>query len=99
LPAQIVDPRSLHVVKREPKASMAFVTRVVFSDDDARVLAVGGDANAFVLELRAHGGGGGGGGCVPLCCVAGWEPLPLVGSRRCRSRGRLLLNAGRQLLI
>ena len=58
------------MVKREPQASMVFVTRVAFADDDTRVLAVGGDANAFVLELgdaaaaraRRRGAGGGGSG-------------------------------------
>jgi uncharacterized membrane protein YgcG len=59
---QVVDARTLHVVRREPRVSMVFVTRVAFSDDGGRVLAAGGDANVFVLDMREGGGGGGCGG-------------------------------------
>lgn len=58
-PPQIVGAHNLHVVKSEPCASMVFVTRVAFANDDSRVLAVGGDANAFVMDLEQRGGGGG----------------------------------------
>jgi hypothetical protein len=37
---------------------MVFVTRVAFSDDDTKVMAVGGDANCFVMDLLEQGGGG-----------------------------------------
>lgn len=52
---------------------MVFVTRVAFSDDGSRALAVGGDANAFVLDLgdaagarprRRDGSSGGGGSAL-----------------------------------
>ncbi|GBF92567.1 hypothetical protein Rsub_05181 [Raphidocelis subcapitata] len=61
-----VDARTLHVVRSEPQASMVFVTRVAFSDDGGRILAVGADANAFVLDMREGGGGGGSSFCLLL---------------------------------
>ncbi|KAI8475798.1 MAG: hypothetical protein J3K34DRAFT_464423, partial [Monoraphidium minutum] len=66
----VADARSLHVLASEPRASMVFVTRVAFSDDDGAALAVGGDANAFVLPMRSGGGGGGGGGGCGSVCAA-----------------------------
>eukprot|EP00879_Flechtneria_rotunda_P018458 GHRR01019362.1.p1 GENE.GHRR01019362.1~~GHRR01019362.1.p1 ORF type:complete len:317 (+),score=107.07 GHRR01019362.1:204-1154(+) len=39
------------VVKSEPVASIAFVSSVVFNADNNAVLAVGGDANCYVMEL------------------------------------------------
>jgi len=55
---QVVDARNLHVVRTEPRASMVFVTRVAFADDDSRVMAVGADANCFVMDLMQEPGGG-----------------------------------------
>jgi hypothetical protein len=53
---------------------MVFVTRVAFSDDDSRVLAVGADANAFVLDLREAPGGGCGGGRAAVGALGGAGP-------------------------
>ena len=55
----VVDARNLQVVEREPRASMVFVTRVAFADDDGAVVAAGADANVFVLDLRRRAAGGG----------------------------------------
>lgn len=46
------DAATLNLVKKEDEANMVFVSRVAFSDDEKRVMAVGGDANCFVLDLE-----------------------------------------------
>lgn len=60
-------PRHMHQVfnahtltlKAEAEASIAFVSSVTFNGDNTAVIAVGGDANCYVMELvqRRQGGG------------------------------------------
>jgi len=45
-------------LKSEAEVSIAFVSHVSFNADNTAVIAVGGDANCYVMELvpRQHGG-------------------------------------------
>lgn len=47
---QVYDARSLQLYKQD-EASIAFVTSAVFNADNTAVIAVGGDANCYVMEL------------------------------------------------
>lgn len=47
---QVYDTQTLTEQKRA-EASIAFVSSAVFNADDTAVIAVGGDANCYVMEL------------------------------------------------